>query len=86
MARLKMPERGMGQMGLQQRFDRCISPQRASQMMTDALGHGYSRRSVSRLVESGALRAHRVRKGGWLWIEQDSVRKLIEQIKTELTT
>jgi len=80
MAKLKAPEKGMGQQNLSLRCDRSISPARASQMLTSALGHGYSRQGVYRLIESGDLRAHRVRKGGYLWVEQDSVVELIQRV------
>jgi hypothetical protein len=80
MAKLKTPETGSGQQNLSLRYGRSISPARASQMLTAALGHGYSRQGVYKLIESGDLRAHRVRKGGYLWVEQDSVTALIQRV------
>jgi excisionase family DNA binding protein len=63
--------------------ERCISTQRAAQMLAVALGRSYSRQTVTRLVEDGRLRAHRLRPGGWWWIESDSVRELIHRVLTE---
>jgi hypothetical protein len=80
MTKLKPPQKGVGQQNLPLRSDRCISPPRAAQILTSALGHGYSTQSVRRLVESGDLRAHRVRKGGYIWVEQDSVLELIKRV------
>lgn len=66
-----------GQINLQLKQERCVVPQRAAHILTNALGHGFSRQSVYRLVESGDLRAHRLRRGGRIWIEMDSILDLI---------
>jgi hypothetical protein len=72
-----------GQINLQLKHERCVSPGRAAQIMTSALGHGYSRKSVYRLVESGDLKAHRVRRGGHIWVDLDSVLALISKTLQE---
>jgi len=86
MAKSKAPEFGTGQQNLPLRNERCISPKRASQIMTATLGHGCSIQSIYRLIESGELRAHRMRKLGWWWIEQDSVLEYIHQVQNEPPT
>ncbi len=68
-----------GQINLPLKHERCVAPQRAAQILASALGHGYSRQSVYRLIESGDLRAHRVRTGGHIWVEVDSVLELISK-------
>lgn len=67
-----------GQINLQLKQDRCVSPGRAAQILSSALGHGYSRASVYRLIESDDLKAHRIRKGGHIWVEVDSILALIK--------
>ena len=57
--------------------ERYVTPQSASHMLAHALGHGYSRQTVVRLVEEGRLRAHRLPPRGYIWIETDSVLALI---------
>ena len=66
-----------GQINLPLKHERCVSPGRAAQILSSALGHGYSRQSVYRLVESGDLKAHRVREGGHIWVDLDSLLELI---------
>lgn len=68
-----------GQINLQLKHERCVPPARAAQILSSALGHGYSRQSVYRLIESGNLKAHRVRQGGHIWVEVDSVLALISK-------
>jgi hypothetical protein len=72
-----------GQINLQLKHDRCVSPGRAAQIMTSALGHGYSRQSVYRLIESGDLKAHRVRRGARLWVDLDSILALVTKALQE---
>jgi hypothetical protein len=42
-------------------------------MLTRALGHGYSRQSVLRLLESGILAGHQMKPRGRWWILSNSV-------------
>ena len=79
----RLPQVGSGQIGLPLKHDRCVTPRRASDILTKALGHGYSACSVKRLCESGEVRAHRVRKGGWWFIEMDSIVALIQRVLNE---
>ncbi len=72
-----------GQINLPLKHERCVSPGRAAQILASSLGHGYSRQSVYRLIESGELKAHRVRQGGHIWVEVDSVLALISRTLAE---
>jgi hypothetical protein len=72
-----------GQISLPLKHDRCVSPGRAAQILASSLGHGYSRQSVYRLIESGDLKAHRVRRGGHIWVDMDSILSLISKTLTE---
>ncbi len=60
--------------------DRYISPARASQIMHWALGHGYSRKSVVRLLEQGALQGHQMKPRGRWWILASSVNEYINRL------
>jgi hypothetical protein len=60
--------------------NRCVSSARASRILANALGHGYSRQSVVRLIEEGSLHAHRLRRRGQWYIDSNSVLKLIQNI------
>jgi hypothetical protein len=68
-----------GQINLPLKHDRCVAPERAAQILASALGHGYSRQSVYRLIESGDLKSHRVRRAGRIWVEVDSILELISK-------
>lgn len=59
---------------------RYVSPARASQMLSHALGHGYSRQSVVRLLESGALAGHQMTPRGRWWILSRSLRVYVESV------
>jgi hypothetical protein len=60
--------------------DRYISPARASQILSRALGHGYSRQSIVRLLESGTLVGHQMTPRGRWWILSSSLRVYIQEI------
>jgi hypothetical protein len=72
-----------GQINLPLKHDRCVPVQRAAQILASSLGHGYSRQSVRRLIESGDLKAHRVSRGGRIWVDVDSVLTLISKTLAE---
>jgi hypothetical protein len=57
--------------------DRYISPARTSQILGAALGHGYSRQSVLRLLEEGILLGHQMKPRGRWWIVSSSVHAYI---------
>lgn len=59
---------------------RWLSPERASQMLSHMLGHGYSRQSVLRLLEAGDLVAHQMKPRGRWWIEGNSVRAYARRV------
>ena len=82
MAKPKLPEPGTGQHGLPLKVERCITPERASQLMANALGHSVSRQAVYRLIDSGELRAHRLHARGVFQVEMDSVLELIHKVLT----
>jgi hypothetical protein len=60
--------------------ERFLSPARVSQVLSRALGHGYSRQSIVRLLESGVLAGHRMTPRGHWRILSSSVRAYIESI------
>jgi hypothetical protein len=72
-----------GQINLPLKQERCVPPSRAAQILSSALGHGYSRQSVYRLIECGELKAHRMPHGGHIWVDVDSVLALISKTLTE---
>jgi hypothetical protein len=72
-----------GQINLPLKHERCVSTGRAAQILASSLGHGYSRQSLYRLIESGELKAHRVRHGGHIWVEVDSILALISKTLAE---
>ncbi len=60
---------------------RYISPARASQILGAALGHGYSRQSVLRLLEEGLLLGHQMKPRGRWWVVSRSVRTYIASLQ-----
>lgn len=63
--------------------DRCITPERASQIMMSALGHGFSRTQILRLLDEGRLRGHQLKPRSRWWVETESVYELIQTILPE---
>lgn len=59
---------------------RYLSPARASQILSHELGHGYSRQSIVRLLESGALAGHQMTPRGRWWILSGSLRIYIQSV------
>jgi hypothetical protein len=57
-----------------------VSPARASQILSHTLGHGYSRQSIVRLLESGALMGHQMTPRGRWWILSSSLRVYAQSI------
>jgi hypothetical protein len=57
-----------------------VSPARASQILSHTLGHGYSRQSILRLVESGLLMGHQMKPRGYWWILSSSLRVYAQSI------
>lgn len=57
-----------------------ISPARASQILSHSLGHGYSRQSIVRLLESGVLTGHQMKPRGRWWILSSSLRAYAQSI------
>lgn len=64
---------------------RFLSPARASQILSHALGHGYSRQSIVRLLESGALAGHQMTPRGRWWILSSSLRVYLQSILRQNT-
>lgn len=60
--------------------ERYVSPERASQILAHVLGHGYSRQSVLRLLESGVLVGHQMTPRGRWWILSASVRAYAQSV------
>jgi hypothetical protein len=65
---------------------RYISPARTSQILGAALGHGYSRQSVLRLLEEGLLLGHQMKPRGRWWIESSSIRAYIAGLQNAEAT
>jgi hypothetical protein len=57
-----------------------VSPARASQILSHILGHGYSRQSIVRLLESGVLTGHQMTPRGRWWILSSSLRVYAQSI------
>lgn len=57
-----------------------VSPARASQILSHTLGHGYSRQSIVRLLESGVLTGHQMTPRGRWWILSSSLRVYAQSI------
>lgn len=60
--------------------ERYISPTRASQILSNALGHVYSRQSVMRLLEAGVLVGHQMKARGHWWILSSSLSAYTQSI------
>lgn len=60
--------------------ERYISPARASQILSHTLGHGYSRQSIVRLLEAGALAGHQMKSRGRWWILSRSLHVYVESV------
>ena len=60
--------------------ERYVSPARASQMLSYALGHGYSRQSIVRLLEAGILTGHQMTKRGRWWVLSSSLKAYTQSI------
>lgn len=57
-----------------------LSPARASQILSHTLGHGYSRQSIVRLLEAGALVGHQMTPRGRWWILSSSLRVYADSV------
>ena len=57
-----------------------VSPEKASQILSHTLGHGYSRQSIVRLLEAGVLTGHQMIPRGRWWILSSSLRVYAQSI------